>query len=222
MRIPTVAVAAALLVTPAASFAQLEVGARLGYASAAGDAMKNQKLSDLVKSQIPVQLDVGYRLTPELSAGAYVSYGFAKLASAACPSGFECSARDLRVGVQGTYTLTRLATAFVPWVALGAGWERATYEVSQTVLFFTAKGTGKVSGWEYLNVQLGADWRASEKLWLGPYAMWSLGQFSTAKIEIPGGVTLPPELQAGVANGTIPDQRMHQWWGLGVRGKLAL
>jgi len=207
-------VAAALLV-PAASRAQFTLGARVGYAPAMGDAAKDEKLSDGVKSQIPIQLDAAYKVTPDIAVGAYFAYGIGQIGSAVSDvcdiSGIDCSARVLRFGVQGLYSFNAVSKQFVPWAGLGAGYEIGSLEVSGGGA--TAKTTYR--GFEFLNLQGGADYKVSEQFSVGPYVMLSIGQYSKAKIEN----SVDPGLDF---DGDIPDKAMHEWLGFGVRGKFDL
>lgn len=205
-----VLIALAVLAVPTASRAQFLVGARLGYAPAMGDAAKDQKMSDGVKSQVPIQLDAAYKLTKELALGAYFSYGFAQLGTDACPSGASCSANDIRAGLQGFFTFADLKTPLVPWLGLGIGYERGSFEAKQGGF----KATTTYSGWEYLNLQVGGDMKATETFSFGPYVMFSVGQYTSAKVESP----------VFNRSGSIPggEQAMHQWFGFGVRGKFDL
>src|SRR5512138_1739359 len=82
----------------------LVVGVRSGYSWGLGDLDASTSLRDAVGFQIPVQLDVGLRLLPEISIGGYVSYGFSRPTGATkdqCDSfGLSCSASALRFGGQ--------------------------------------------------------------------------------------------------------------------------
>ena len=205
-RLLTIAVLALL---PIAAQAQFNLGLRLGYAPAMGDVMKDTKMTDGVKSQIPIQLDAMYQLSPDLSVGAYLSYGFGQLASDACFDGASCSASDTRFSLQGLYSFNKDGTAFVPWLGAGFGYEWASYSV---------KGGGEelefgFSGFEFLNLQAGANYKVNEKLSFGPYAQFSVGQYSSAEITIPG---------EGSFSGDIQEKGVHQWFGFGVRGSFDL
>jgi hypothetical protein len=203
-----VLIALAAVAVPTVSSAQLQLGARLGYAIAGGDFAKDRKMSDGVKSQVPLQVDAAWRFTKELAVGAYFSYGFAQLASQACPSGADCSASDIRLGVQGFFTFADLDSFVIPWIGLGTGWERGHYEISGGGA--TTKTT--FTGWEYLNLQVGGDMKASPQFSFGPYFMFTVGQFDKAKVESPLLNT----------DGSISDKANHQWYHFGVRGKFDL
>ncbi len=210
----------AAAVMPTASRAQLQLGLRVGWASAMGDALETKgtsmtpsqtvKMSDWIEAQIPLQLDVGYRVTPEITVGAYGSYGFGdtggQYVDACRIYGWDCSASVVRAGVEATYAFTKVSPRIVPWAGLGAG-----YEWAESV----AKRAGsenvrtRYEGWELLDLQAGADYRVSASFAVGPYVMYSLGRYSGGS---DGGVSF-----SGSANTT-----MHQWLGIGVRGTYGL
>ncbi len=186
---------------PAASRAQATIGVRGGFAFAMGDAAKDAKLSDTVKWQIPIQLDAMYRLTPDLSIGAYGSYGFGFLgdrAKDACDlANLDCSASSWRAGIQATYAVNGMSLGFVPWVGIGTGWE--WLKVKSAVGGLSSEAT--TSGWEYVNLQLGGDYRASKQFSVGPFVQLSVGQYR--KVE----------------STDIPDKATHEWFTVGLRGK---
>jgi hypothetical protein len=200
-----VAVMAAVLV-PTASNAQFTLGARIGYAPAGGNVGGDIAMEDYtVKSQIPIQLDALYRVSPQVAVGAYLSYGVGQVDYAACGlSGVECSGSDLRIGLQGTYTFNSAGSQFAPWIGAGIGWEQA----SDTIEAGGSKFESSYSGVEFLNLQLGGDFKVNEQFAVGPYAMISLGQYSS--------------YEEGDASGDITNTAMHQWYGFGIRGKFDL
>lgn len=205
-RLLTIAVLALL---PIAAQAQFNLGLRLGYAPAMGDVMKDTKMTDGVKSQIPIQLDAMYQLSPDLSVGAYLSYGFGQLASDACVEGASCSASDTRFGLQGLYSFNKVGTAFVPWLGAGFGYEWASLEAEAS----GASAEFKMRGFEFLNLQAGGNYQVNEKFSVGPYLQFSVGQYSNAEVKDPDGAT---------ASGSIEEKGLHQWFGFGVRGSFAL
>ncbi len=197
----------AAIVFPSASLAQDTkwiLGLRLGYGSAMGDAMQGQAMKDAMPSQIPVQLDALYKFTPEWAAGVYLSYGFGQLSSAeadACDAmGVDCSMSSVRVGLEGTYTFTQASPTFVPWVGAGIGYEA----VSETVAVSGVTASQDSGGFEFLNLQVGGDWKVSPAFALGPYLMYSIGQYST------------------IGGNDIQNTATHEWFNIGIRGKFDL
>lgn len=213
--------AAALAVAPVAAQAQLTVGLRVAYAPAVGHAYGGFKDVDTGQSvpasmdlawQIPVQLDVLVRFLPHLAAGPYVSYGFAKAADravdGACMSGssFSCSVRVVRAGLQVVYTFGPGATPLVPWIGAGAGWEWTTLQLTGPTRPFSID----LNGVELANLQLGADYRATRWLGVGPYVGYSLGRYRA-----PGNADLLKGLEP-------TKSAVHGWLSVGVRGTLDL
>lgn len=212
------AVAMAFFV-PAVSHAQVMLGARLGYSAAMGDAFKDPttgqaaKMSDGVKSQVPIQIDAAFKLSKELALGAYLSYGFGQVGGAAKDEcsvfGQDCSAHDWRFGIQALYTFTQVSPPFVPWAGVGLGYEWATLEQTgggQPDASLTLKG------WEFLNLQLGGDYVVNPQFAVGPYIMFSIAQYSDAEAES-GGVKV---------SASIDKKAVHEWFGFGVRGRFDL
>jgi len=168
-----------------------------------GDAAKDGKLSDLFKSQIPIWIDAGYRIDENLFAG------IAQLKED-CPDGADCSASDIRFGLQGQYHLSP-AESMDPWLGVGIGYEMAKSKTSgggQEVV-------NKISGFEFLNLQGGLDFQASEGLGVGPFLSLSVGQYSKYKKEA-------PEILGGNSDGDIEDKGIHEWLLIGVRGSFQL
>jgi outer membrane protein W len=201
-------VALGLLLAPAAPRAQVAVGLRLGYAFSQGDIAKGAPMSDETESQVPIQIDLTYRVTDRISAGAYGSYGFARLDSALCPSGVSCTANVVRVGVEAFYAFESPGQRLSPWVGAGIGWERS---------YASQQGGGRrdeaiYSGLELLNLQVGADYRLAERVQAGPFVMMSVGRYSRLDVRT----------SAARISGSIDDPAFHEWFALGIRGRFEL
>jgi outer membrane protein W len=192
------------LLVPMTSQAQVTLGLRVGYAPAMGDAAKDAPLKDVVSSQIPIQLDALYRITPDIGAGLYFSYGIAQLNSDVkdfCDaSGVSCSASNMRLGVQGRYTFNSLKAPMVPWAGVGFGYEWSTIKGSAGGVSADATTTG----FEFLNLQVGGDYKVNDQFAIGPYVQFSIGQYSAVEGE------------------DITDKGMHEWLGFGIAGKFDL
>ena len=209
-------VAAAL---PAAASAQVTLGLRVGYAIPNGDLQKDAKLSDQLSSQVPIQADVMYRITPVVAAGIYASYAPAQVASALKDQsallvgpGASTSASLWRLGLQATYAFPR--DAFVPWVGLGSGLEVGNFEVKNG----PAKITGTTRGWEWLNLQAGADYAFTKVVAAGVYASWAVGKYYYQGGEVSG-----TGLADGSAGGGLgSDAATHSWFSFGLRGRFDL
>lgn len=201
--------ALALLAVPAASHAQVSLGLRLGYGPALGDAAKDSKMSDGVKSQIPIQLDATYRLTPSFSLGGYASYGFGQIGkefSDICDIA-DCSARVVRLGVQGIYSFDPMGQ-LRPFAGVGAGYEWGSLSAEAG----GQEATVSFRGFELLNLTAGADYVVSPQFAIGPYVGFSVGRYSNASVDD----------GTGEVSGEIDEKAMHEWLQFGIRGRFDL
>lgn len=211
MRKLLVAVAAAVSLAPAASRAQLELGARTGYAFPSGEVLEvpgGADMADLVAGQVPVQLDAGWRFGRHLSAGLSFAYGFGVLGApveASCTAEFDCAMSAVRTGVYAAWSFLP-AGRFDPWAGLGAGYEWLLYSRN---LGGAATRTTR-SGWQFLDLSAGVDWNASGSFAVGPFASYSLGQYRQESLEYPDG---------SVTSVAIENTALHGWLFLGVRGR---
>jgi hypothetical protein len=197
----------------------VEVGLRVGYGIALGDAAKSSKLSDGVSGQVPIQLDLGYRVIPNLFVGLYAQYGFGIVGdqiSQACDlsSQLSCSAHDIRLGIEGHFHFLP-RQKLDPWVGLGLGFEWLGVSVDGG----GAEASSTFSGFEFVNLQAGLDIAVAEHFYIGPFLTLSLAQFSSVSVDCSSsGSTLCDGF--GV-NGDIQDKAMHEWLMIGLRGAYA-
>lgn len=233
----------AAVALPTAAHAQFTLGFRLGYAPAMGDAYKfkntgdptlegtSAKMSDGVSWQIPLQLEAAYRITPQIAVGGYVSYGFSEggpsFASTFAGQDFcdlsgsgvsvDCSASDVRLGVQGTFAFTMVSPTFVPWAGVGFGWEwlRSKAEISGGGM--SGSFEENLDGFEF-SLQGGGEWKIGRVFALGPFLQYSIGQYSGGEIKM-SGFGLPSE--SGKFS-DLADKSLHEWLTIGVRGKFDL
>lgn len=185
----------------------VELGARSGYGIPMGDALKDKKMSDGVDGMIPIWIDAGYRINPNLFAGVYFQYGLVSVADKACGSGADCSASDIRIGLQGQYHIMPDAS-FDPWVGLGVGYEM----LKSSAEAGGSKFSRTMSGFEFANLQAGADFEVAPGFGVGPFISFSLGQYSSSESD-PNPTN---------ESSDIKDKAMHQWLLLGVKGSYSL
>jgi outer membrane protein W len=209
----------------------IEIGLRTGYMVPLGDinAAGNQgyggiiinlpeiKLSDEVTGGVPFWIDAGYRVTPNIFVGGFLEYAIlfpASQATAAgpggvavtvgCPSGASCSAHTFIYGLQGHYHFLPDGP-FDPWVGVGIGYESLSGNSS-----LNGRSTDLgVTGWQFLNLQVGGDYKAMPNLGLGPFLAFSVGKFGSQSTTPAGGATTTVELQ---------NTALHEWLTIGVRG----
>lgn len=209
-KIGLVTLAAAMSVASLASAQEsgVEVGARLGYGIPFGKVHSqgngDNKMSDFVSGQIPLQLDIGYRLDPQLFLGAYFQYGIAFPGADDCDqNGVSCSASDVRLGIQAQYHFNPI-TVDGGWIGAGLGYEWGNLSMEA----LGAEMNVQARGFEFLNLQGGYDFVVADKFRVGPFALLTIGQYGTAKVETPVGSTTDD----------IDEKAIHSWLMLGVKG----
>jgi hypothetical protein len=90
-----------------------------------------------------------------------------------------------------------------PWIGVGAAYEWLTLSASPG-------GQDQdltLRGFEFFNVQLGADFLASPGFRVGPFAAFSLGRYTDGSASSP----------LVSASGPIADKKVHEWLLLGLR-----
>jgi hypothetical protein len=209
-------IAAAGSASADASPTGVELGLRSGYAIPMGNAVggngPNNNLSSLFNGVVPIWVDAGYRLNPNIYIGAFFQYGFgllnnssAGVGGAGCnTSGVSCSANDLMFGANAHYHLMPDGT-FDPWAGLGVGYEIVNFNLSAG----GQSGSAAFNGFQFVNFQVGGDYKAMPNLGIGPFVMFSLGQFSSCSYS---------GAASSAGNCTIQQQAIHEWLTLGVRG----
>jgi len=202
---------------------KIHLGVRLGYGIPLGKingessttvggitvTSEGTKLNDVYSGMIPIWLDLGYFVTPNIMVGLYGHYGIAMIKDGdannlqGCPEGADCSGSVIRIGLQGQYHLSR-GESLDPWFGLGIGYEFASASLSSGGTEFSAT----YKGLEFLNLQAGADFKVANNIGIGPFASFSLGQYSSRSTdpEIPG------------ASDDIEEKAMHEWLVIGVHG----
>jgi hypothetical protein len=210
-------VAVALIGAPSIARAEtgFEGGLRLGYGIPLGEAAEGADLSDVIGGQIPIWIDLGYRVIDPLFIGLYFQYGIGlvggDLGDACDALDLDCSTSDMRLGVQGHYHISPTEN-LDPWVGLGIGYEWMGESVEGAGL--TLDSTA--SGIEFLDLQAGLDISVAEHVKIGPFLSFSLGQYSSVSAECDG---LQPACEmVGTRDGDIEETAMHEWLMIGVRG----
>ncbi|MCP3098874.1 outer membrane beta-barrel protein [Myxococcus sp. K15C18031901] len=194
----------------------LELTVGLGFQAGAGYVYKNGerldntrgdvKLSDGANGGVPVLVELGYRLSPKWFVGAYgqFSYILTKENPYSCPSGFDCTATQLRFGPHVQYHFSPEAS-FDPFVGLGFGIAILNVKNSGTIPVPTPAGTlnagfdldSQTRGPEFVNVTVGGKWRLGNSLSFGPYLTAGYASYTarsgTTKVSLPAPVNQSTE-----------------------------
>ena len=136
--------------------------------------------SDAFGVMLPVTVDVGYRLSPHWYVGGYASAAYAT--SANCGSEgtatASCSETVYRFGLDAQYRLLPDHT-WQPWIGVGAGWEVANQYASDPTDGDTASSA---DGVEFAHIDLGIDYRISERQKVGPYFMTTFADYDNGYV----------------------------------------
>jgi hypothetical protein len=188
----------------------ISVGLRAGYAFPMGLWAKGDDLSANVRGMVPIWVDAGYRLSREFYVGAFGAWGFGSVADQLCPAPLSCSATDWRLGLDAHLHLAGLLRLAVPidwWVGLGAGYESTTLHIEAQGV----QGSETDRGFEFGNLQLGADYTGFGAARVGGFFTLTLAQYSSRSLEDGLGT-----------RDYTPERALHLWLMLGVRGQYDL
>ena len=190
-----------------ASAQGLELGVRTGYGIPLGKVADDATgdMNEVVDGVIPIWLDLGQRVSPDLMVGVYGMYAFGvldgELRDNCDKQSADCSAHDIRAGIELHYHLLPDQTVD-PWIGMGADWEWFNLSVSQAGDDYSATATGP-----NLTLQLGLDVKPSGSIVaFGPFASFSFGEFIDRSCSGPGLSCSSPD-----------DKSMHNWLMVGVR-----
>jgi outer membrane protein W len=210
----SLAASSTALADPTAS--GIEVGLRAGYSlplgnldGGAGNGAPADKLSDTISGRIPIWIDAGYRINPNMYVGAFFQYGIVSLASNAFGScgttGISCSAHDIELGAMFAYHLMPDQT-IDPWAGIGIGYESLSGSASVNG---SSVGGASFSGFQFANIQIGADYKVMPNLGIGPFASFALGSYGSESTTDQNGNS------TSVQNF---NSSLHEWLTFGVRG----
>lgn len=176
----------------------LSFGLRAGYALPMGKLFLERDMTDYLIGMIPIWIDLGYKLDPNIYLGAFFQYGIAQTKSSACPAPADCSASDMRFGINIHYHIMPQKT-FDPWFGGGIGYEilnRKTAAETPLPGTISRKEDEYDKGLEFFNVQVGGDYKVHPKFGVGPFVAFALGQYSSM----------------------LDHNTIHEWLIFGVRG----
>ena len=179
----------------------VEVAMRIGVGLPLGnvDGVPGDRLDQTISPAVPLWLDLGWRFAQHWFAGGYAAFAPGGLGSALTFGCSACTVHDTRLGAEVQYHLLP-DLSLDPWIGGGIGYEWLGIDGPTS-------GVG-TSGWEFLNLQGGLDYRLSTLIHVGPFAAFSLGQFDTASSSSPS--------VSGSSN-AFRNKAPHQWLFLGLR-----
>ncbi len=200
----------------------IEIGARTGYAFAAGNRgappnQTDQPVGDYVAGQVPLWLDVGYRLNADVYLGGFFQYGFGIVnddRQDGCRNeNVDCSASDVRLGVMGRYHLPAVSQ-LSPWLGFGVGYEWGKFSLNTNLPVLGSNNIDSTwSGFEFANLQVGADYHVAQKVALAPFVSVSFGQFR----HVSTTVNNPMSMTSMTTDEDVVETSIHEWILFGVR-----
>jgi len=221
----------AIAAVPAPAHAQAKdsgfsLAARVGYGfpmgNVASDSTATLALTDDFSGEVPLWLDVGYRFGRSFFVGAYFQYSFAfvksstafvasQVGQAVCElPGVSCSGSDVRLGAELHYIFSPEAS-FQPWAGIGFGYEWTNLSASAPGV----EATLQYRGFEFLNLQVGGDFKVSDAFALGPFVAFSLGQYDTIVLSATGQPSQSLDIPSNAKS-------THEWLQVGVKGTFNL
>jgi len=144
-----------------------EIGVATGYAQGAGKLGGNTgSLEDVSGPGGIVELDLGYRIIPQLSIGAYGTFSKFQRGDLVAT---DTDVLGATAGIQAAWHF-RPDRSVDPWVSLGTGWKGLWLD--------PANGkTTSLQGLELARLQIGADYRVSPDVAIAPVIGGSLSMF---------------------------------------------
>jgi hypothetical protein len=194
------------------------LGFRFGLAFPVGDATgaPGDTLAARYAWQVPLALEAGVKIGPNVFVGGYFSYAFGAEGSdpfveALCDDNdddlendIDCDASTMRLGLEVQYHFAP-GEKLNPWIGYGAGYETSDETITDSQHGYTEHAIA--SGFTLAKLDAGLDLR-SKVVGAGPYLEVAIGQFTSATTEI-GSVE--------TASGDIPDAAWHAWLAVGFR-----
>ena len=182
---------------------------RTGYSIPMGTLAKgvwvdgsDLKMSDTVTGQVPIIVDIGGKVIPELFIGGYFGLGFGgtagKINDECKATNTSCLGLSLQLGIEAQYHILPRGSVN-PWLGYGIGVESlgvsgAQGDTTQTTTF---------TGYQFARLSAGADFRINRGFGVGPFVEYSLGRYNT--------------VHGDGKDFDLPNKAGHQWLTLGVR-----
>lgn len=155
------------------------VGLRLAYEVPIGLA-GGYALNEVLSGAVPIVVDAGYFVTPNLYVGGYFAYGFGLNATAGptCPDddGTTCNASLIRFGAAAHWHFAPRGK-LDPWAGAGLGYDILNITVTDSS--GATDGLGSLHGF-VLNLVGGADFKPLPYVGIGPYAELTTGHYVSA------------------------------------------
>lgn len=162
----------------------------LGLDLALGDVSKDQPQSDVLASPgLGLTLDAGFGVARSVAIGVWADFALHAPGDNTCQANAtkpnmvsDCILTVFGVGPEVVYFVPSSGGSR-PWLGGGFGYRWLRVEQKDSAGGFAAARTQTVSGWEWIRLQGGIDFRLSNHVWIGPFAAFSLGSYSDYSID---------------------------------------
>jgi hypothetical protein len=179
---------------------------RTGYSvpmgKAWGVAKLDNQLSDISGGQVPIIVDIGAKVIPELFVGGYLALAFGgpggRLKDDCERMNADCASVAVHAGVEAQYHILP-GRAVNPWLGYGLGFE--SLGIGRTVNGVST--SAGFSGFEFARFMAGVDFRITRVFGVGPFVDLSMASYGT--------------YNDGSTSRTIPETATHEWLTLGAR-----
>lgn len=190
-----------------------QLGLRTGVAVPIGSVSPTTKMSDALGIQVPLIVDLGAKIIPNLYIGGFLGVALGNVAGQAAKvcdaAGVNCTGVGFRGGIDAQWNF-QPDKRINPWVGLGFGYEIATSSGSDG----SNSVSNNIRGFELLHILGGVDFRLQDLFGVGPFFDGALGRYDYAKQELNAGG------QVTDVGGDLADKSFHGWLIFGVRAVL--
>ncbi|HRI64587.1 MAG TPA: hypothetical protein PK156_10110 [Polyangium sp.] len=161
----------------------IQAALRIGYAHPLGSFESGwSEIYETFREQIPITLDVGTRIDPNLYLGGFlaVAPGGPGVHFEALCARRDCTALGVRFGAN-LIRYFRPQKRFNPWFGFGIGGDISSFVVGEA----DGNATFSVRGVEFAILSVGGDIRISRKIGFGPYLQYAFGVYTHHRVSTP-------------------------------------
>lgn len=180
-----------------------QLALRTGVSAPAGNAEQSAKQSDGFAWQVPIIVDVGGKIHPNIFIGGYLGLAIGGCGSAFDNTGGSCATARFMIGPEILVSIIPKGKVN-PWVGYGIGLESAGISASNG----GTTASGSYFGYELAHLMGGVDFRVSHVFGVGPFLDFGIGRYTS------GSVTVNNVQES---SGSITNPAWHEWITIGPR-----
>ena len=173
-----------------------QMAVRTGYSIPMGNAANGVKMSDAFGGQVPVIVDIGGKVHPNIFVGGYLGLGFGGCGDAF--QGQSCLSDSLTIGAEIMFSILP-HSRFNPWVGYGIGLAASAVAANNQ--------TASLGGVDFGHFMGGLDFRLTRGFGIGPFVDFGVGQYSSVS-ETANGATV---------DDSVAGKTIHEWLLLGAK-----